>query len=110
MFSLDDIFHYIVDNFEPKKASECCFSHFALIEGGEAVDPLKFTLSFAAKTNILKNILKIIFVNLASFESIRPISSQVMQMLFGSYSPCLKLLLLQSLCEGVKANSTFYIR
>jgi hypothetical protein len=33
-----------------------------------------------------------------------------MQMLFGAYSPCLKLLFLQSLCEGVRASASFYIR
>lgn len=59
---------------------------------------------------MLKNVLKLVYVNLASFESIRSITSQSMQMLFGAYSPCLKLLLLQSLCEGVKASSSFYIR
>jgi len=31
LFSLDDIFHYIIDNFEPSKPTECCFSHYAHI-------------------------------------------------------------------------------
>ena len=69
-----------------------------------------FSLNFSGRTKILKNILKIVFVNLTNFESIRPINSHVMQLLFGSYSPCLKLLILQSLCEGVKVNAKFYIR
>jgi hypothetical protein len=110
LFSLDDIFHYIIDNFEPPRPAECCFSHYARIEGGETVDPQRFSLNFEGRTKVLRNLLKLVFVNLASFESIRSITSQSMQLLFGAYSPCLKLLLLQSLCEGAKANSAFYIR
>jgi hypothetical protein len=67
IFSLDDIFHYIIEYFEPAKPTECCFAHFANMEGGETIDPLKFSLNFAARTKVIKNILKIVFVNLANF-------------------------------------------
>lgn len=104
LFGLEDIFHYVIDQLEPLRPNECCHYH-ARLDPREDPAPSN---SYLRKTATLTNLLKLVAIKLVAVGT--PLRGPLLQLLFENYSPCLKLLLLRCLREGVRMQASFYIR
>jgi len=68
-----------------------------------------FSNNYLRKTTVLFRILKLMFKKMPTCHKlIKVVNKNCMQLLFGNYSSCLKIMLLKAIREGVKTKSKYY--
>jgi hypothetical protein len=100
----------LIDNFEEERSELCCRYHYSSSakDKGE-VEVKHFSNNYLKKTAIFSKIVKTIFISLPKTQSFRPLKSKIMELLFHDYSSCLKIFLLQTIVEGVKVDSKYFV-